>query len=290
MSSIHLVGGEKGGVGKSVLARLLCQWCIDNSVKWCGLDADLSQGALRRSYDKHCFAVDLSVLESADQIMDRALGAERQVVVDLPARSLGPLGQWLDTGAVLPLAAELQVTVVYWHVTDGGFESVQGLHRSLALLGPTPRVVVVCNRGRSSDFSQLHASASLKDLSRRGERTIELPKLEADIMYETEVSGVSLGVALRERHGERGLTPMQQRRGAKWLKDAYSGLDPILRELSEPDRMCPEPTVVLPVPAAERPAPPTRTGPPVGTIIHTGASTWTEVGDGCLIHHVRYNG
>jgi len=29
MSKVHFVGGEKGGVGKSVVARLLCQYCID---------------------------------------------------------------------------------------------------------------------------------------------------------------------------------------------------------------------------------------------------------------------
>ena len=31
MSRIHFVGGEKGGVGKSVVARLLAQYYIDES-------------------------------------------------------------------------------------------------------------------------------------------------------------------------------------------------------------------------------------------------------------------
>jgi cellulose biosynthesis protein BcsQ len=30
MTNIHLIGGEKGGVGKSVVARLLAQYFIDN--------------------------------------------------------------------------------------------------------------------------------------------------------------------------------------------------------------------------------------------------------------------
>src|SRR4051794_37940412 len=32
MSKVHFVGGEKGGVGKSVVARLLCQYCIDKKL------------------------------------------------------------------------------------------------------------------------------------------------------------------------------------------------------------------------------------------------------------------
>ena len=32
MSIVHLVGGEKGGVGKSVVARLLTQLFIDRSL------------------------------------------------------------------------------------------------------------------------------------------------------------------------------------------------------------------------------------------------------------------
>ena len=31
MTNIHLLGGEKGGVGKSLVARLLAQYLIDHS-------------------------------------------------------------------------------------------------------------------------------------------------------------------------------------------------------------------------------------------------------------------
>ena len=31
MATIHFIGGEKGGVGKSLVARLLAQYCIDHN-------------------------------------------------------------------------------------------------------------------------------------------------------------------------------------------------------------------------------------------------------------------
>jgi len=50
MSTIHFVGGEKGGVGKSVVSRLLSQYCLDNKMMYAGLDADQSHSTLSRFY------------------------------------------------------------------------------------------------------------------------------------------------------------------------------------------------------------------------------------------------
>ena len=129
MSTVHLVGGEKGGVGKSVVARLLSQLFIDRGAGFAALDADQSHGALLRSYTEFTQPVDLSRLESADQILDRALGADRRVVVDLPAQSHRALRRWIDATDVLTYAREMDVRLVLWHVTDGGFDSVSELKR-----------------------------------------------------------------------------------------------------------------------------------------------------------------
>ena len=45
MSTIHFVGGEKGGVGKSVVARLLAQYMIDHNLPFIGFDTDKSHGS-----------------------------------------------------------------------------------------------------------------------------------------------------------------------------------------------------------------------------------------------------
>ena len=45
---VHLIGGEKGGVGKSLVARLLAQYFIDHDLPFIGFDTDRSHGALLR--------------------------------------------------------------------------------------------------------------------------------------------------------------------------------------------------------------------------------------------------
>lgn len=49
-STIHFIGGEKGGVGKSLVARLLAQYLIDHGLPFLGFDSGRSHGALMRFY------------------------------------------------------------------------------------------------------------------------------------------------------------------------------------------------------------------------------------------------
>src|SRR5262245_27675902 len=135
MRRLHFVGGEKGGVGKSVVARLLCQYWIDQSVKFAAFDGDTSHGALRRYYTGYSTPIDLNSEEDADRILERVIEEEElRVLVDLPAQCAIPLHRWLDRAEVLEVAHENSVAVTFWHVTDGGFDSVQVLDTEVSKL------------------------------------------------------------------------------------------------------------------------------------------------------------
>jgi hypothetical protein len=224
MSTVHLVGGEKGGVGKSVVARLLAQSFIDGGVRFAALDADKSHGALLRSYSDYSQRVDLDLLESADQILDRALGADRRVLVDLPAQSHGALRRWIEATDVLAYAREMDVRVVLWHVTDGGFDSVAHLARLLEDFGNSVEYVVVKNEGRSRDFSQLEASDAYARLLALGGRVVTLPELDSALMYKIDRHGSSFWAAVNSGEGERALSPLERRRARLWLERAQATL------------------------------------------------------------------
>jgi hypothetical protein len=228
MSEIHFVGGEKGGVGKSVFARLLCQYCIDKSQPFAAIDADISHGALLRYYSDYAQAVDLEVFESADQIMDRALGAERRVLVDLPAQSSRLLQRWFSSGAVLDFAREMGVKLYFWHVSDGGFDSINELQRNLSELGDSLQLIVVKNLGRSADFSQFDESEVVKQMYINGGRVIELPALHATTMYKIDRKGSSFWSAAHSDDGEYSLLPKERQRTRLWLTQAYGQVEKAL--------------------------------------------------------------
>ena len=50
LGKIIAISSGKGGVGKSLVARLLAQYMIDNNIPFLGFDSDRSHGALLRFY------------------------------------------------------------------------------------------------------------------------------------------------------------------------------------------------------------------------------------------------
>lgn len=224
MSTLHLVGGEKGGVGKSVMARVLAQLFIDREVKFAGMDADTSHGALLRYYGAYSHPTDLSSFDSADQIMDRAIGAERRVLVDLPAQSSRLLREWLDAGDVVSFARDMNVPLVYWHVSDGGFDSVGQLQAAAQTLGADVQFVVVKNFGRSPDFGQLDDAPAFTALLERGARVVELPALDPKAMYQIDRFGLSFWAAIHNTEGEWALSPMSRRRVHRWYGETVKAL------------------------------------------------------------------
>jgi hypothetical protein len=223
MSRIHFVGGEKGGVGKSLMARVLSQWFIDKSSPFAGIDADTSHTTLLRSYGESTQPVDLEQLASADEIANRALANERSVVVDLPAQSGRALDRWMSSADVAALCREAGVGLTLWHVTDGTYDSVRDLEKTMARRDDPFAVVAVKNYGRAKDFSQFDESEAGRRLNEIPGRILELPELESATMSRIDRSAVSFWAAIHNPEGH-GLSALQRRRVRTWLDRCYDGL------------------------------------------------------------------
>src|SRR3954471_14865242 len=125
MSSINFIGGEKGGVGKSVTARLLAQYFIDRNRPFAGFDTDRSHGSFRRFYEGFAAPVVVDTFEGLDAIADGfEVNPHQSAIVDLAAQTLKPLGDWIAESDLLQVLHELDVGVNFWHVMDDGKDSV----------------------------------------------------------------------------------------------------------------------------------------------------------------------
>ena len=124
MANIHFIGGEKGGVGKSLVSRLVAQYLIDKELPFLGFDTDRSHGALLRFYSGFASPVLIDRYEALDSIIEAAVEQpERRILVDLAAQTHDPLVQWMDESGVLDMASESGFTITYWHVMDSGRDS-----------------------------------------------------------------------------------------------------------------------------------------------------------------------
>jgi hypothetical protein len=222
MSTLHFIGGEKGGVGKSVVARLCAQYCIDRSIPFAAVDADSSHGALLRFYAAYAKPVDLSRFESADEILSLAADEPRRVLVDLPAQSERLLAAWIKEAGILELAAEVGVRIVFWHVIDDGKDALTTLDRLLSRYEGAVRYCVVKNLGRGKDFSLFDHSPTRARAEQLGAVVLELPELHSAAMQKIDRLDASFWGAMNApQTGPDALSRMDRQRIKVWLNAAY---------------------------------------------------------------------
>ena len=217
MSHIHFIGGEKGGVGKSLVARLLAQHCIDQGWPLRCFDTDRSHGALLRYYADYTAPTPLDAHDSLDRVLEAAMQApEQRVLVDLAAQTQGSLGRWLDDAGVAEAAAELGVALTYWHVMDAGRDSVQLLSAWLDGPGAALPLVLVLNEVRGEQFSLLADSGlqARAEAGPAGARTMRLRKLPDALLQKVDAQGASFWAALQP--GPLGL--LDRQRLKLWLQ------------------------------------------------------------------------
>ncbi len=227
MAQIHLVGGEKGGVGKSIVARLLAQYLIDRSRPFIGFDSDRSHGALMRFYAGYASPVQVDRYESLDAIVEAAAeDAGRTILVDLAAQTHAPLQRWIAESGVLDLAAELGITMRLWHVMDNGRDAVDLLGTALAAYGDQLQHVLVRNQLRGDDFALLEASAAWVRAQALGAQVLDLRHLNDAVMHKIDATSSSFWAASQAADKDStGLGMMDRQRVKVWLREAYAGLE-----------------------------------------------------------------
>jgi hypothetical protein len=229
MANIHFIGGEKGGVGKSVVARCVAQYLIDHNLPFLGFDTDRSHGALMRFYSGYASPVLVDRYESLDAIMEAAVEQpERRILVDLAAQTHEPLVRWMDESGVLNLADEMGVPIYYWHVMDAGKDSVDLLKKLLDRFGRQLRYVLVRNQVRGMDFSVLEQSGEQARAVELGAQVVSVRHLHDSVMNRIDATNSSFWAAKNIgglETAELGL--MDRQRVKMWLRDVYREFDTI---------------------------------------------------------------
>ncbi len=218
-SKIHLIGGEKGGVGKSLVARLLAQHFIDHKLPFVGFDTDRSHGSLLRFYAGYASPVLVDRYEALDHIIEAAVDQPgRRVLVDLAAQTHDPLVRWMDESGVLDMADLQGITLQYWHVMDAGRDSVDLLERLLDRFGQRLHYVLVCNELRGDDFGLLEKSGQLDRAKGLGAKTVHIRRLQDTVMQKIDGKNASFWAAANVTGSEGpGLGLMERQRLKLWL-------------------------------------------------------------------------
>jgi len=227
MSKIHFIGGEKGGVGKSVVARVVAQYMIDNNMPFLGFDTDRSHGSLLRFYSDYASPVIADSYESLDTIIESATEQpDKRVLVDLAAQTHGPLVKWMDESGVLEMAGDLGLTLTYWHVMDSGKDSVDLLKKLMDRFGSRLSYVIVLNQLRGEEFDILEQSGEKLRAREFGAKFVTLKKLHEGVITKIDAGSTSFWAAKhRSETDVKGLGLLERQRVKYWLKNAYEEID-----------------------------------------------------------------
>ena len=227
MGKVHFIGGEKGGVGKSMTARVLAQYYIDHERPFLGFDCDASHGTFSRFYQEYASPV----VVGDDDSLDGMLSAveehpDRDLIIDLAAQSAQPINRWIEETDVFGLLDELGMQVVWWHVMDDGADSVTLLSQVLARYASQPvDIVVVQNKGRGEHFERFLQSDTYTQALDQGVALIELPRLHAKLTQKIDFNNSSFWAVANDR---RLLNIAERQRMKVWLRHAYEQLEQVV--------------------------------------------------------------
>lgn len=224
MSNIHFIGGEKGGVGKSMTSRLLAQYLIDTGTPFIGLDSDQSHGTFSRFYSDYASPLIIDSYDSLDQLILLAEEhPDSDLIIDLAAQTSVRLGKWIDESDAFTLLQELGCQVYLWHVMDDGADSVNLLNN---LLNRYPqdfiKLVVVSNLGRGECFEYFEKSATYQKAQERKALFITLAKLQPQLTQRIDFSNTSFWSAA---NNIAVMNVIERSRVRVWLRNNYAQFD-----------------------------------------------------------------
>lgn len=221
MNPIHLVGGEKGGVGKTFVSRSLCQYLKTQGTDFLLVEADSQINDVGRIYSSEASGTETITLSDdpdmqtePDVIIDMAL--QHPVLVNLPSNTLDVLENWIGRFGLKYIQEEHggKNYFIKWFVSDGCHESIRQLERSINQLDNAIPHVVVLNKGRliGRDFSYLENAETYKSIRQApnfvGE--VEFPAMESAVQFFIDSKELTLEEAKELIQADMGVMAKQR--------------------------------------------------------------------------------
>ncbi|CAK0764919.1 Chromosome partitioning protein ParA [Gammaproteobacteria bacterium] len=189
MSRLILVHGDKGGVGKSTLARATLDYLYRKNRIPVVYDADNRNGQLHRFYND-VFPVNqlnIDLRGSFDEVLDKVAENKKStskanVFVDLPAQAGNSVEAALSELRLVEALDSIRARATLLFVIGRTTDSINALQIAFDLFGEIADFVVVKNEffGDADRFTLYGASETHKNLVKSGAKELLIPTLWGD--------------------------------------------------------------------------------------------------------------
>ena len=176
------VTGDKGGVGKTTIARVIADYLEKGENKVSYFDTDKTNATFKRFIGEGCKLLDIDQKGTLDELIDDVVKLKpgTQCVIDCAARSLDVILEWMDQIEFENIVKETSLSLALVFVLGSDKDSLQilsDLFDDMESFGINPQYFIVKNMGRSSDFSQYENSQIKTKLKLNGALELVIPEL-----------------------------------------------------------------------------------------------------------------
>jgi hypothetical protein len=189
--AVILVGADKGGVGKTTVARTLLDYFGAHQTPIRAFDTEAPRGTLKRFHPDITEVVDVTAVPDQMKIFDTLGSALAKVtVIDVRAGLLSSTLQALSDIGFLESAKKGQITFAVFHILGPSIASLQEIAETARLVGDANYFLVKNFINNTSFFEWDPATYNSYFKQIKGAEEITIPKLNEMACEQVEVAGV----------------------------------------------------------------------------------------------------
>jgi len=134
--AVVLIGADKGGVGKTTVARTLLDYFAQHGVRTRAFDTEVPRGTLKRFHPDVTDVVDINYVPDQMRIFDTVNSTDATVsLIDVRAGLLSPTLRALRNIGFIDAARKGEITFVVFHILGPSIASLDEIAETAACLG-----------------------------------------------------------------------------------------------------------------------------------------------------------
>ena len=205
--AVILIGADKGGVGKTTVARTLIDYFGAGHVPTRAFDTEWPRGTLKRFHPDVTEVVEVASVSDQMKIFDTVDKAEVKVtLIDVRAGLLSSTLQALSNIGFIELGKTGQVTLAMFHILGPSIASLEEIAETARFVGDANYFLVKNHINESSFFEWDPATYKSYFKRIKDNEEITIPKLNEMTCEQVEVAGVPYASFVANKNA-KGETP-----------------------------------------------------------------------------------
>ncbi len=201
--AVILVGADKGGVGKTTIARTLLDYFGAHQTPTRAFDTESPRGTLKRFHPDNTEIVDVTSVADQMKIFDTLGSADAKVtVIDVRAGLLSPTLQALSDIGFIESAKKGQITFAVFHILGPSIASLEEIAETSRFVGDASYFLVKNHINETSFFDWDPVTYNSYFNQIKGAQEITIPKLNEMATEQVEVASVPYVQFVANKNGK----------------------------------------------------------------------------------------